>query len=166
MLKIPDYNQEMFIFIVYMEMDKKDLPIELIQQAYSYIPSHNPLAGIQQMKRELRRYVIMNGQIFADYENDYNMGMEIEDLIEYDFPHYTPINHTSIDQFYEEKIKNFTETLPFTDEDRKAMDEWNNFMEKQYPTKPPKTKTKTKTLSKKTERNTKKTNFIRKNPKK
>ena len=158
MLKIPDYNQEMFIFIVYMEMDKKDLPIELIQQAYSYIPSHNPLAGIQQMKRELRRYVIMNGQIFADYENDYNMGMEIEDLIEYDFPHYTPINHTSIDQFYEEKIiENFTETLPFTDEDRKAMDDWNNFMEKQYPTKTRKTRV----LSKKTEKTKKKSNLIK-----
>ena len=162
MIKMYDYEQEWFIYKTYKDMDSIGVDLEYLQTAYSLIPGHNILYlnSEPQMKKTIRQYVINNHQIFQDMESDYEIGM--------DYTYYKPGDETEIVWVYDkqEEIQEEKINIEITDEDRKAMDEWNNFMEKQYPTKPPKTKTKTKTLSKKTEPKTKKTNFIRKNPKK
>ena len=86
MLGIRKHNQDMFIFIVYSEMDKGNgLPDEYIDQAYSYIPNTNPNISLPLKKKKIRQYVITNSDIFIERELDYECGMTLEDIIDPDY---------------------------------------------------------------------------------
>lgn len=165
MIKCYDWEQEWFIFKTYMDMDKSSLDLEYIQTAYSFIPGNNPLLYTcePKMKQAIRRYVISNGQIFNDYEVDYQYGIPFTQYQEGDetntlfFYDITPEIQFYMDMgnTYQEAVKlnqeaqelknsgkAFSETIPITNDDQKAMEDWNRMMEKQYPTKTRKTSSK------------------------
>lgn len=157
MIQVNEWMEEYFIFCVYKKMDTEGADLEHIQTAYSLIPNHNVqfLNSLPQMKKAIRRYVITNGELFSLMEEDYKYDSEYP---EYQQPYdQTKVieeyeKRKSLIQFYKdmgndisdavqladkhiEMEKNdelFKETLPFTNDDQKAMDAWNKFMKKHY----------------------------------
>lgn len=157
MIQVNEWMEEYFIFCVYKKMDTEGTDLEHIQTAYSLIPNHNVqfLNSLPQMQKAIRRYVITNGELFSLMEEDYKYDSEYP---EYQEPYdQTKVieeyeKRKSLIQFYKdmgndisdavqladkhiEMEKNdelFKETLPFTNDDQKAMDAWNKFMKKHY----------------------------------